>query len=295
MAYDCKILADSLNPQGCRLTTFEITYPRMVLAELNTHRVFSRNAASSRAIPTKKLLERIRTDPVIPVWWGKNQAGMQAKEELQGREKDLAIKGWLKARDQAVASAEYLAYDLNAHKQIVNRLVEPWMWVTNILTATEFNNFFALRCDEDAQPEIKKIADLMFDEYFVLSKPKQLKAGEWHMPLVPDADELAQVMSVEDIVQVATGRAARVSYLTHDGKRDPSADISLHDALLKSGHMSPFEHCAAAQDNKEWIGNFQGFKQYRKGLLNEADFSKHNDKLEKMIQTRQLAYINGEW
>lgn len=273
MAYSCKILEDSINPVGVRLTTFEITYPRMVLAELNTHRVFSRNAASSRAIPVQKLIDQVLQDPVLPVWWGKNQAGMSAREELTGAERDAAEAAWLKSRDDAVSNARALL-DIGMHKQIVNRLLEPWMWVTNILTASEFSNFFALRCHPDAQPELKHIADMMA-ELYALHTPKQLMEGEWHMPLVPDRAELKTAgYDTAAILKIASGRAARVSYLTHDGKRDPQADIELHDRLLASGHMSPFEHCAMAKDNDNFYGNFRGFCQYRKFLPNESDFSR---------------------
>jgi thymidylate synthase ThyX len=271
MAYSCKILADSVNPYDCRLTTFEITYPRMVLAELNTHRVFSRNAASSRAIPVQKLIDRVETDPVMPVWWGKNQPGMSAKEELTGEELRLAKEAWLIARDNAVINAKRML-DIGMHKQIVNRLLEPWMWVTNILTATEFNNFYALRCHPDAQPEIKVIAEMM-RETQAKSTPTYLESDEWHLPLVPDFEELkAAGYDIDDIVKIACGRAARVSYLTHDGKREPSADIELHDKLQTSGHMSPFEHCAMSQSSDYFYGNLRGFKQYRKFLSNEAEF-----------------------
>jgi thymidylate synthase ThyX len=268
MSYNCKILADSLNPKGIRLTTFEVTYQRFIHSELMTHRTFSRNAASSRAIPVTKILERVKLDPAMPVFWGKNQPGMQANEELEGEQLKEAQAAWLWTRDQALLGAQRM---LNAglHKQVTNRVLEPWVWITVLITATDLTNFFNLRRHKDAQPELKYIADLMYQAY-TESKPVQLQAGEWHLPLSHDKEELKKEKL--SVLKVCTGRAARVSYLTHDGVRNPLADIELHDKLLESGHMSPFEHCARAMRSTKYYGNFKGFKQYRKFIPNEAEF-----------------------
>jgi hypothetical protein len=234
--------------------------------------MFSRNSASSRAIPIDKMLEKIETDPVIPVWWGKNQKGMQAQEALSPEEETEARAIWLLARSQAVGFAKTLR-DQGVHKQLVNRVVEPWMWITVLVTATEFDNFFHLRCHPDAQPEIRHIAEMakkLFDE----SQPHRIEAGWWHLPLVTDQDQLTMAgYAVEDLVKICVGRCARVSYLTHEGKRDPAADIGLHDRLAESGHLSPFEHPATALENPTaWSGNFQGWKQYRKTIAFEQDY-----------------------
>ena len=162
MAYDAKIVADSVSEVGDRLTTMEVTFPRMVLAEFNTHRVFSRNSASSRAIPVEKQLQRIMDDPFIPVWWGRKQSGMQADHELEGDGLVQAKAEWLAARDSAVGHVQRLL-ELGLHKQITNRLLEPFMWHTVIVTATEWSNFFALRANPMAQPEIRVIAEMMRD------------------------------------------------------------------------------------------------------------------------------------
>lgn len=269
--YQAKILADSCGPSGARITTFEVTYPRFVHAEFMTHREFSRNSASSRAIPVEKMIERVCADPAMPVWWGKNQTGMQAREELVGDELARVQEAWLNARDNAVSSALELM-KLGLHKQLANRLVEPWMWITVIASATQTSNFFALRCHPDAQPEIAKAAYMMRDA-FEASVPRDLGAGEWHLPLVPDRDALLDAGHDEEtIALIACGRCARVSYLTHDGKRDPQADIELALRLIRSGHMSPFEHAAEALPTDLRLGNFCGFKQYRKRISNEADF-----------------------
>lgn len=262
MGYSVRILADSVNPVGDRLTTFECRYPRFVHSELLTHKDLSRNSASSRAIPISKMIEQVQTDPAMPVWWGKNQAGMQAREELPEHLKDAAKFHWLKARDKAVGQALEMV-ELGVHKQIVNRLLEPWMWITVLVTATNYANFFSLRCHPDAQPEIQKLAYMMRDAYFS-SKPRECAAGEWHTPLL-DPDELLWV----DPLDVSVGRCARVSYLTHDGKRDPQADVDLCKRLIEAGHLSPGEHVAMALDTHERVANLTGWRSYRKLIPNE--------------------------
>lgn len=132
------------------------------------------------------MLENIKNDPALPVWWGKNQSGMQAREELDFSDKEKAIKLWLEARDQMVAKAEEMAA-LGVHKQIANRLTEPWMFITVLLTATEFEHWFSLRSHPDAQPEIKWVSDDMFGQY-KNSIPWHLGAGDWHLPLINGED-----------------------------------------------------------------------------------------------------------
>ena len=298
MSYSAKILRDSVTPDGVRLTTFEVSFPRIVLAEFNTHRTLSRNSASSRAIPVKTMLERVKNDPFLPVFWGKNQKGMQAEEALSPEAQVLAQAEWLRARDNAVNSVEYLQLpDVDMHKQIANRLLEPWLYHTVICTATEWDNFWGLRANKAAQPEIRKIAEMM-KELYVNNTPKPINYGDWHLPLMEDAEQfdlLAGGMSLADVVKVSVGRCARVSYLTHDGKRDPKADIELATRLMTSGHMSPFEHAARpmTQDDVEidlrktgyalydkldlepaqkFNGNFRGWVQARKHIAYEDNF-----------------------
>lgn len=266
MPYACRIEADSINPVGDRLTTFVVTYPRMVHAELMTHRVFSRNSSSSRAIPSEKLIEQVLYDPAGPVWWGKNQSGMQAREELVGEDLQRARLKWLAARDEAVSSCQLL-HRVGLHKQIANRLLEPWMWITVVISATEYENFFAQRCHPDAQPEIRHVADMMRALYRE-NRPAELAAGEWHLPFVRFEDIVlspTERRSMDELIKLSTARCARVSYLTHDGVRDPSADLGLHDRLVGSGHWSPFEHPAEAMDIEGFAsGNYTGWGQYRK-------------------------------
>jgi thymidylate synthase ThyX len=304
MGFDAKVLADSRSPAGHRLTTLEATFPRFVLAEFNTHRVFSRNSASSRAIPIAKQLRRVLEDPYVPIEFGSNQPGMQAGAALDGEKLAAAEREWLRARDDAVRRVLGLVADpdalaeqddlfealreveatirnrsqpagwLNVHKQVANRLLEPFMWHTVIVTATEWDNFWNLRCHPDAQPEIRLVAESM-RAAIAASEPAQLAEDEWHLPLVRREDR-EQVASTEDLIKVSAGRCARVSYLTHAGVRDLSADVELHDRLLESGHMSPLEHPArplrsTELEENEWSGNFRGWFSYRKSISGEAN------------------------
>lgn len=259
MPYQADVLLDSVGPTGQRLTTFVLRFPRFVLSEFNTHRMFARNASSSRAIPTTKLMQQLREDPVTPVSWGRNQAGMQAREELGEADARRAAAAWDDARESALRHAEQLR-TIGVHKQVVNRLLEPWMWASVIVSSTTFENFFALRCHPDAQPEIKQLADLM-RAAFAASTPASRAAGEWHLPFVDGADDLALPIDVQK--KVAVARAARVSYLNHAGKRDIEADLVLHDRLLEAGHWSPFEHAAMATDTAGPFNNFSGWQAYR--------------------------------
>jgi hypothetical protein len=228
-----------------------------------THRVFSRNAASSRAIPIDKIIKRVEEFPVIPVEWGMNQGGMQADRLLEDTAALRCTEVWLRARDQAVRFARDFK-ERGVHKQLVNRILEPWMWITVIVSSTDWANFFSLRCHTAAQPEIRKIANLMQEAYF-LSKPRFLAPGRWHMPLLPDLAELVQDgYRLDSIKKISVGRCARVSYLTHFGSRNPKEDIELHDRLVKDGHWSPFEHVAMAMEfPPRQSGNFLGYEQYR--------------------------------
>lgn len=304
MSFEAKVLADSVSPGGHRLTTLEATFPRFVLAEFNTHRVFSRNSASSRAIPIAKQLRRVLEHPYVPIEFGSNQPGMQAGPALAGAKREAAEREWLRARDdavrrvlglisepgvlgegddlserlaaveEAIRNKEQPAEWLNVHKQVANRLLEPFMWHTVIVTATEWDNFWNLRCHADAQPEIRLIAERMRAAHRA-SEPETVAAGDWHLPLIRPEDREEGVSS-DDLVKVSVGRCARVSYLTHDGRRDLSADLDLYNRLVESGHMSPLEHPAqplAADDlaRGEWSGNFRGWRPYRKLVPGEAN------------------------
>lgn len=292
MAFAAKILCDSVSPHGVRLTTFEVTMPRIVLAELNTHRAFSRNSASSRAIPVEKMIQRLYEDPYVPSSWGKNQKGMQAGEELSVPDQMLAQSYWLGARDEAVSMARKLL-ELGVHKQLTNRLLEPFMWHTVIITSTEWSNFFHLRNHPMAHPDIQVPAKMM-QELYESQQPRNVGIGDWHLPLVFDEDRIEAIDGHDPgwglLVKLSAARCARVSYLTHDGKRDLSEDLKLYDRLVGPGHMSPLEHPARPMTEEEieclrsvgsvlgkdprdvpFVGNFKGWVQHRKEIPYEWD------------------------
>jgi thymidylate synthase ThyX len=258
LGFGARILLDSKSSAGVRLTTMEVTFPRFILAEINTHRVFSRSSASSRAVPTKKMIERVANSPVFPVEWGRNKAGMSASETISSQEGEQARNLWLRARDAAVEAASALS-ELKVHKQVVNRVLEPFMWHTAIISATEWENFFELRCAPNAQPEMQTAAKTMRDAMRA-SEPRELSVGEWHMPLVQD-DERGLDLELQK--QISVARCARVSYLTHDGKRDLEKDLELFSRLKADRHLSPFEHVATPTGDTRFYANFMGWIQMR--------------------------------
>lgn len=275
MTITAKIITDSMS-NNIRLTTFQLRYPRFIHGEYMTHRVFSRNASSSRAIPVKKLISDIIEDTAMPIHWGKNRPGMQANEEhydlLQINDENLSREeAWLKARDSAIEIATQFMH-AGYHKQIVNRILEPFSHISVVCTATDFNNFFALRSHEDAQPEIKCLSDKMIEE-LANSIPNQLETGMWHLPYVLESENY---LPLETKRKISVARCARVSYLRHDGTTpDITKDVELHDVLVVSRplHASPAEHQATPDtltnnnwDNPAKHGNLRGYIQYRKTL-----------------------------
>ncbi len=331
------IVADSKNEFGNRLTTFVVTFPRPILAELNTHRMFSRNSASSRAIPFEKMVESVKTNPFVPLAWQVDHKGMQGTHYLDPVYADRAVEGWLEARDHAVDGATHLNKGCAVTKQLCNRLLEPFMYHTAIISATEFENFFALRCPQYVTPvggkddkgndwvyrskkdvieshsnpenlamlekftdldwlklnkgqaeiHIMALAEAMWDAYNE-STPKELKAGEWHIPYEPQIKELFNLAQTDTdtdgipyVAKVSAIMCARVSYTvlgtelsewTIDKYVKKSDELSSANPL----HASPFEHPAECMDSDTsqykdgaWSGNFHGFIQYRKMLPNE--------------------------
>jgi hypothetical protein len=246
--------------------------------------MFSRNASSSRAIPISKMIEQVEDDPAMPIHWGLNKPGMQAGEETA--DLDAAKESWLHARIMAVEVAAELA-DNNIHKQVSNRLLEPFQFISVVVTATEWENFFKLRLHPDAQPEIQELARVM-KESMSLVEPEVLDSG-WHLPYVDVRDFVKEhsggnTIDYESAKLCSVARCARVSYLNHD-QSDPSIekDISLAKMLLKSGHMSPFEHQATPfpdgydwldirglthidRNMDHWSGNFKNWIQLRQTL-----------------------------
>jgi hypothetical protein len=250
------------------IITYELTYPRFIHSELMTHRMFSRNASSSRAIPAIKLISSVWDNPAMPIHWGKNKAGMQADEELGDRMKYAAQEEWDKASSRACKSARALAV-LGVHKQITNRIIEPFQFMHTVVTATEWDNFFLLRTHKDAQPEIQELANLM-KKAMLRSTPTELRLGHWHLPYICDKDwdsvrqTIPDTPSREDAViaimrKASAARCARVSYMKHDNTA-PSIeeDLDLYNMLAMRPcnvkgkefgehdpvHLSPLEHQA---------------------------------------------------
>lgn len=285
------IVADSITERGCRLTTFILVFPRFILAELNTHRMFSRNSASSRARPFKVMLKDVVDDPFIPIKWMSAHKGMQGTEYLNEVDSLAAVVQWMKSRDLAIQQAIELD-KLQVTKQLVNRILEPYMWHEVIVTATDYENFFALRAHRDAEIHIAALAEEMLLAYNK-STPKLLRIEEWHIPfgdhfdhdkLVALVDKTSPLPAEEQIErfkkEIASARCARISYKPFGGEDqyDYSADRKLFEALCIGGHMSPLEHCARVMTDAEfddryangYCGNFRGFVQYRKMFVNES-------------------------
>lgn len=296
---EVKIIKDSYNKDlKSRLTTFELVYPRFIHGELMTHRMFSRNAASSRAIPIDKVIELLKTNPAMPVHWGKNQAGMQANAEIDNIEGAKLL--WLAARDSAINHAIVMR-DMGLHKQIVNRILEPFQLIKTIVTATEFNNWFWLRAHADAQPEIKELAEKMLKVY-EQSKPEELFEGEWHVPYVQTIrsagvllylDENDNHITADEARMISASCCAQVSYRKNDGSLEKAAVV--FDRLINSVpvHASPVEHIATpithkmltdlcdghrliegmthvGENGQPWSGNLRGWVQYRQLIENNV-------------------------
>ena len=347
------IVADSIDPRGNRITSFLLTYPRFIHSELMTHRMFSRNSASSRAIPFEKMVKMVEEDPFIPIVWQKDHKGMQGSEYFTDAENiEACINKWLEARDCAIEKAKELNEDLGyggVTKQLCNRLLEPFMWHTTLVTATEFDNFLELRCPKyeyyiesygeeseireyfkskkdmiskygdvsikdlyntrprctikefedihwldcdssQAEIHIQALAESMWDAMNE-SKPKELEAGEWHIPDFGLHKGLLEkyisdyfLSSPKTEIKIAVAHCAKLSYNNHGNSIDFAKDIKLYNQLLASHHMSPFEHVAVvATDNQYretyihrnnnyehgWFNNFRGFIPYRYLIENE--------------------------
>lgn len=294
-----RIIADSINEDGERMTTMEIEYPRFILAELNTHRMLSKNSASSRAIPVATMHDTIRKQGAEPVFWGKNQPGMQAAEELQASDKSMAKYIWATARDMALRFAKEL-HDLGGHKQITNRITEPWMMMKTVISGTEWANFYYLRDHADAQPEIAELARVMHEAHKE-SKPLLLRPGQWHVPYVATRfdklgniyyqDNLGNELSLEDAKIISASCCAQVSYRKNDDSLEKAKKIFNQLIYSKPAHASPVEHQATPMSGSNWeqdpeywepgithmsangdlwSGNLRGWVQHRKLIPDEA-------------------------
>ena len=318
-----EIVGHSLSPQGDELISVLCTFPRIILAEVNTHRMLSKNTSSSRAIPFNKMVEAVQENPFIPIAWQKDHKGMQGTEYLADRKHENAVYEWLKARDYAVKQARMMNND-GVTKQLCNRLLEPFMWTTMLITGSKegWDNFFNLRCPQykihqgtykskkealqhglsngelknwsdldwlqnnEGQAEIHMmaLAEAIWDAYNE-STPKQLEAGEWHIPFgdkiqidgiqgiqftLKDGSTVYQEAKwiAEAKVKISVAMAARTSYTVVGEEKglDYEALIGLHDRLIAQDppHSSPLEHCARAMSNEE-------HNSYLKGVIELID------------------------
>lgn len=316
LTISAKVIADSVSVEGKRITTMQLCYPRFIHAENKTHRVLSsdsenevfvvqqssglmddpnlsRNASSSRAIPVAKMIEQVRTNPAMPIHWGKNRPGMQADSQVDGLALFNAKDTWREAAIVAANLAERMSL-LGLHKQVANRILEPFQWIHVIVTATEWGNFFELRAHADAQPEIRELA-IRMQAAMDASTPVVLRPGEWHLPYITEEDRDAVIGrsfdtfddAVELLCKVSAARCCRVSYLKHDGTpASIEEELALCDRLVGARplHASPFEHQATPDvivkyhvgnesgdfdAIEDWQkpglhGNFVGWVQYRK-------------------------------
>lgn len=297
MGFEVKIIARSISEQGMPLVTTQFKYPRFIHAEFMTHREFSRNASSSRAIPVVKMIEQVRNDPAMPIHWGANQPGMQADNQLDADDIQIMKNHWLLAAEQAADQAEFMASH-GLHKQVANRILEPYQWMHVIATTSNTSNFFGLRRHKDAQPEIKLVAD-MWHEALEEFPVKLIKQGDWHLPYIAEADHQAafQHLKVGRIIRsepsdaevinllvaMSAARCARVSYLTHEGNLPTvQQDLDLYQRLVGAQplHASPTEHQATPDwlesgllaegwQNRHEHGNLIGWRQFRKMLPGE--------------------------
>jgi len=286
-----KIIAHSFVAEtGSEIVTFEVTYPRFILPEVLTHRVFSRNTSSSRAVPSKKMgywSEKI----FYPIHWGKNKAGMSASEELSGV--NLVISKFLWSTSAAIAFGLHsILSKLGGHKQWVNRIIEPYVYVKQVITTTELSNFFNLRCHKDAQPEIQFLANEMYKEYTNTHDCRILDKGDWHLPYIDFDDAGAahiidqdEEISLQDAILISVSACAQVSYRATDFSIEKARKIFKMLNVFNSDepiHASPLEHQATPviyperkngkwpigvthrdRSGKLWSGNFSGYVQLR--------------------------------
>lgn len=302
MTVSAKVIKDSISPDGVRITTLELEYPRIIHSEFMTHRVFSRNSASSRAIPVSKVIELVESNPAMPVHWGKNQAGMQAKEELDDLNKEAVRQLWLEAAKQAVSIAKVMA-DIGGHKQVVNRILEPFQHMKVVVTSTEWANWDWLRDHPDADPTIHALAKEM-KRVRNESTPEELFYGEWHLPYVTSErskvyaernyfDEHGEPITLEQARMISASCCAQTSYRKQDGSLEKAEDIFKKLVESEPCHASPVEHQAAPAERSDtrleifeegithrckdywtWSGNFRGWIQFRQLIPNNAKYDK---------------------
>jgi thymidylate synthase ThyX len=288
-----------------RLTTFKTNFHKFILAERNTHRSFSRSDRSSRAVPTLNLIEEVKQDPAMPVEFRRAQKGMSGGELLTGAALEIAQIGW---REAAAAASAYCkgAYERGEAKETTNRYIDTFVYTHSVMTSCEpgLLNFFGLRLDKGAQPEIRVLAEKMWAAWNE-SKPKQLNPGQWHLPFIDQqtVDEAAVHYALLDeerqsglrlmfsdpltrlLIMISAARCGRTSYNSFETNRRSiiEEDLRLYDRFAASAplHLGPLEHQAIPDvfhredapyrwENPELHGNLPGWRQWRKYIPDEA-------------------------
>lgn len=265
--FDVRVIAASISPWGDKIATIVARYPRFIHSEVMTHKDLSRNASSSRAIPFKKLLKLTRQNMAAPIHWGKNQPGMSASDELENFSRFMAIFMW-HMTGHIVLTLAWLMSFTGVHKQVINRMIEPWTYINVQLTATNWKRMLGLRLPNDAQPEFRELAraiqDALQSAYYM-----PLKEGEWHVPWITH-EEWADMYngphrSWDRLKQLSAARSARLSYTPiGDTRKNPEKDQVLANNLLQKFHLSPFEHQATPRQGKH--ANLEGWSNYRTEL-----------------------------
>lgn len=273
--YTVEVLADSFNPNGVRLTTLLCRYPRFIHSEMLRHRMFSHSVASSRAIPTEALIKQVREDPFVPAEFNQRVKGMGVGDALLAPEAAEAEHVWRESANFAADRAEEMV-EIGLDKSRANRLLEPFLFVWDIITATEWDNFFALRTDKAAQPEFQFLANMMLDVRD-RSVTQSLNMHDWHLPMI-DPDEMQDAgADPHNWKLISAARCARVSF--DNFKPEPITESLRRAAMLiRSGHLSPFEHVATpfsmVRTGSAFSANFRGWKQFRKEFPNEDRFDR---------------------
>jgi len=261
-----KVIQDSVSEQGIRVITLELSFPRLILPEINTYRMAARNTASSRAVPLHKRLSSVRSNPFIPNHWGKNQPGMSAREEVDPQTQNQAKGIWEDLIEYTAKTVENLQ-KLGIHKQTASRPLDTFSYTKQIYTTTELSNLLWQRCHPDAQPEFMELAYMMADAAKA-SQPRLVKPGDWHLPYVTELERAS--LPLEIAIECCVARCARVSYENHDSNSPViEKDRSTFSSLVTNGHFSPLEHSLTPVEPTERHGPFTGWKSYRQTIPNE--------------------------
>lgn len=277
------------------ILTYQLRYPRFIHSEFMTHRVFSRNASSSRAVPVKKQIAAVLEQPAFFVWVGVNEPGMQATQEISPELLETFKSEWIELSKIVASYCERWAVDYKIHKQTANRALEPFTYISVVVTSTEWENFFGLRDHKDAQPEIRELATLM-KQAKAASKPRMISEGTlgdsrlWHLPYV--TMEERKSLGILELLYHSVARCCRVSYLNHDKTTTTiEVDTKLHDDLVTAQpmHASPLEHQAFCTGMiSAPSGNLRGgWGQYR-AVIQEVGLEGFRTRMNNIIGKRNL-------